>query len=920
MNGVSRPPSEPFLGRVSELTALVDAYRAAAQGSSRVVLVTGEAGIGKSRLVREFLRTTVGEEVLVATGAAYGEAESEPLGPIVRALRGLTGDVAEEMRPRLEHVIAMLASPDAAAGDGGAGTRSHLFDLVGSGLRELATLARLRVIVLEDLHWADSSTLEFLLQVARRLSGSPLLIVATSRWLDGPDTQLTALADTLRREFLAIRVDLRGLNEGEARSLVADMSSEPLASDTLASLLERCDGNPLFLIEAARSRGAGVHRVPPVIGELVRYHLAGLPTEVRDVAMATAVLGQQATIESVAALLQRPVDVVGPAAERLIHEQLATPEDRVLVFWHALIRDAVYEAIPLSRRSALHVAAADLVERRGGSPSVIAGHLEASGVEAESVRADRYSLLAAERALELRAYEAAIEWTERALERGGGGLERPVQLDLLLTRADAHRQMSAHVPALRDFERAAELANASGLAEREARAAIGYEQTFMATGRGRSSPDLSTMLLDRALEGLGPDADDADLAVRTLAACAQAHYFSGEAAVADALSARAVAVAAETGAKRAEPWALEARRLVLWGADALEERRSLTERIVGGARLAGDRERLADGLYWGVWVSLETGDLDRAVSQYEELRDIAAELGHLRRQAEATRIGGMLAVLRGRRPEASAYALEARQMAAAAGNVDAALYYVALIAIAEPDAGVRDRTVGEVLSDATAWHSSPTHQSMKAYLNSVIGRADEARKLVTGLAERGFTDEPRGPMWLAMLTLLGETASGLGEPRWAEQLFHLLQPYEGRFVVNSNAVCYGSIDRVLGLLAAQFDLEAAERHLRRAVADNASMGATLWEAESLRRLVELREASGRREASVAAAGTGHALTRRETEVLGLLAAGQSNQEIADELVLSVRTVERHVANIYTKIDAHGRAEAAAFALRHGVIT
>jgi DNA-binding CsgD family transcriptional regulator len=207
-------------------------------------------------------------------------------------------------------------------------------------------------------------------------------------------------------------------------------------------------------------------------------------------------------------------------------------------------------------------------------------------------------------------------------------------------------------------------------------------------------------------------------------------------------------------------------------------------------------------------------------------------------------------------------------------------------------------------------------------------------------------------MWLPMMYLLCDAVRRLDNATWARELYDLLLPYADRYTVNSNTVCYGSVELALGSVAATMREPVAEAHLRRAIERNGSIDAPVFVARARERLGALLVELGRRdeaidelqrageaysrfdlsvaaqrvadlmpeEASAEPVSSMGSLTAREVEVLRLLAGGASNKEIADRLYLSLRTVERHITNLYAKIEARGKADATAYALRHGLLS
>jgi DNA-binding NarL/FixJ family response regulator len=242
-----------------------------------------------------------------------------------------------------------------------------------------------------------------------------------------------------------------------------------------------------------------------------------------------------------------------------------------------------------------------------------------------------------------------------------------------------------------------------------------------------------------------------------------------------------------------------------------------------------------------------------------------------------------------------------------------------------------------------------------ALLYSELGRVQEARREFERLAQNDFTDVPRDGLWMTCMTYLADVCTFLGDTARAAILYQFLLPYAGHAVVIGDAIaCYGAASRYLGMLAATLaHWDEAERHFTDALAMNARMGARPWlahtqhayatmllarnrpgdqqkavalldEALATARELDMRAIEGRITGQIGqrvapASAAPDALSQREVEVLCLVAAGKSNRDIADTLCISLNTVATHVRNILTKTGSANRTEAAAYAMRHGLL-
>ena len=941
-----------LVGRSAELDLLESLWQDALGGKGRTALITGPAGIGKSRLVRE-MATRLPTDALVAFGLVYEGSGSQPFAPVHGMLTDLMRSSSEQATTALLNALESLSVGDDDVG------REKQFDAVVSALECTAKTSRPCLLVIEDAHWADESTLRLLTHVARQVRTLPVLLLITRRPEEtSAPAGLHMLAEAVRREYLGERVTLRPLTPKDARQLVL-ASGASLSNEAIDLLVERAEGNPFFLEELIRDAASsylGPGMVPEAVADLVIYRLAGRALRTRDVAEAVAVLNENSRFPHLAEVLRTSREEVDTAVDDLRSAGILQVDNPAQVwFRHALFRDAVYGSIPSSRRAELHLRAANLLEAEQGieaAAAAIAVHLEAEGSRESHRRAGELFATAAERSLRLLAYEDAASQFERALsllDENDATPERQIELELSL--AEARRlagDADAALNAFLDCFNKAEMLENSRL---EAEAALGYERAYLPTGRPRSSPDAhSATLLTRAIAAVG----NSQLSLRSklLSALSQARFFAGDAPSADSLSIESLALARQVGDSVAEAAALGARRLVSWGPDDPAGRLAISRSIINLALAAGERERELGGLYWEIGCLVEGGQIHDARRSLQRFGALAAELRSPLRLAEHTRMESMMAALRGELARARELTDEAYRLGVRAGYLDVEIHRVAALIDLLSETGEDAAIIETLVLDPLPWLQSPVRRSMLAYLSTRIGQMDRASKLVGGLATDEFASLPRDWMWLPLMYLLSEAVRRLGNAEWARMLYELLLPYGDQFVVNSNTVSYGSVEMALGNASATMRDPRAEAHYRRAAQRNRAIDAPLLAARAQERLGEVLLGGGRRheafeelaEASAAYHSLGleaaekrvstlmptdesetsrlstiDGLTAREIDVLRLLAGGAGNKEVADRLYLSLRTVERHITNIYAKIDARGKADATAYALRHKLL-
>jgi tetratricopeptide (TPR) repeat protein len=425
--------SRVLVGREHELQALQELLAAAVAGQGGLAFVGGEAGIGKSRLCRELRHVAVARDVRVLEGRCAGEEDAVPYGPFMDALRfrlarGEGPAATRVLGPVAAHLAALLpeltATPGPAPSPDAAEARP--FDAIFSALQRLADLGPV-LFILEDVHWADPTSRELLLYLARRLGELPMLLVATYR------TDELHLRHPLRRTIALLTAERRAralvlppLAEGDVARMIAAIAGSAPGTHLVHEVARRTEGNPFFveelikgLAEAGRLvPGGGTLALtrgdlPATVSETVLARLAPLGERVFDVLCTAAVIGrhfdfdllQQVTGLSEAELL--------PVVERLVAQHVLV-EHRVgrddrLGFRHALVQEVLYDHLLTRRRRVTHRAVATALEAlppaaQALAVDALAFHWTAAG---DAARARRYTVRAGDHAARLHAWQDA---------------------------------------------------------------------------------------------------------------------------------------------------------------------------------------------------------------------------------------------------------------------------------------------------------------------------------------------------------------------------------------------------------------------------------------------------------------------------------------------------------------------------------
>ncbi len=834
---------DPFVGRDALLTTLRAALDDAITGRGAVVLLCGEAGIGKTRAAEELAREAAERGVLVAA-ARCPEATAPAFWPWTQVLRALlAGDRDSVLAGELAVLVPEIQGEEASDPQ-----RFRLFDAV---TRQLLGAARRRPLLvwIDDLHWADAASLQLLTWAARELRGAALILVATVRV--GPDASPAlgaALAD-LARVDLATRIDLAGLGAAEvARYLEMTVGTAP--DDAVQALLTRTDGNPFFLRELVRlgaSEGTAADRlaawtdsVPSGAREVMRRRLDAVSPETRAVLALAAVIGREFSLPLLAEAASLPRVALLTALDEANTLRVLADVPGALArqrFTHTLVRDAIYEELPPGERAELHERVARALVQLApdrGEPlwAELAHHFHAAAMRGCAAEAVRYSVLAARHAHARSAYEEAAAQYERAIAArelladgeprdSNDAPERP--LDLLLALGDAHLRAGDIAQTQATFARAADLARSLGETKLFVRAALGFAGSALWGNR----PDASTRgLLEEAESLLGED--DPALRAQLMTGLTVIRAYSGPLEEEQERSAKAVALARASGSREAISGALHARHYVLQGVDHLDERADLAMEVLAIQRELGQtdpsfaiRESLASDC-------LMRGDREGFENAVDDAMRTARESHHPTflwfahgAAAGAALLGGRLAEAEREIAECASWGSRARNPGAIALGLGHAL---ALRRDQGRLAELRPLFAG--IETRFAWIGAfPRIASAVVYAE--LGDLDAARAVFEPLAERSFRDLPRRADWLFAVCEAAFVCAALGDAERAAELDAALQPYDALHAVFPGVLLYaGPVARFRALLArTRDDRESAIAGFERALAACAEIGA-----------------------------------------------------------------------------------------------
>jgi DNA-binding SARP family transcriptional activator len=426
------PAPPPLVGRAVELRQAIAALDEA-QAGTRVVLVEGEPGIGKTRLVEELAAEAAGRGVAVHWGRAFEGGATPAFWPWLPVLR--TFARRPGVGPAAPALWSLIEGADAAEGAGPpdtGGGRYRLFD-AAAGLVASVAASQPLMVVLDDLQWADLPSLELLRFAAAQLGDAPVLVVGTVRELEvGRNDAVVETLAALSRAHTTRRLSLRGLSHLDTAQLVESAAGRAVEPEVVAAIQERAEGNPFFatelarLVVAERDRDAALGAVsaggdvPSGVRDVVRRRIALLPPPSVQLLQVAAAMGRDVELDLLAAATDRDIDAVLDDVEpAVVHRLLGPVPDRPATFRfsHALVREVVADDVSALRRARIHLRVADALEATGRElddvAEILAEHLWA----AVPIGVGRRAAVALERAAEVAVRRYAFESAEGILER-----------------------------------------------------------------------------------------------------------------------------------------------------------------------------------------------------------------------------------------------------------------------------------------------------------------------------------------------------------------------------------------------------------------------------------------------------------------------------------------------------------------------
>jgi DNA-binding SARP family transcriptional activator len=842
---------EPIVGRRTQLTALDDALADALGGRSALVLISGEPGIGKTRLATELRRRADVLGIPTLWGRCH-ETDAAPAfwpwHPILRDAAADAPGTDAALLPATSHL------PPAATGRATdfdpASAPLRVYEAVTRHLADYASAHRAIAVVLDDVHWADPSSLHLLAFAAEALAHRPVLLVATLR--DNhprPDTALEACLANLAR-LHPMRLRLAGLDRVETHDLLRQSTGSDIDESIAGMIHRRADGNPFYARELARllaghaGRDLAALEIPDGVRDVVRRRVGMLAETAQNLLRLAAVAGREFSVDLLEAVSNTRVDDLIDACDQAGgHGLLDETEPGRYRFTHALVRETLYDDLSSARRGRLHgdigSALEDRLANRPDLLGSVAYHL-ALGVPMRPALAPAAARqgIAASRQADLRyAYDDACALWQRTADALKDRLagDPHTRFELLHGLGVARHRVGNFTGAQEALSEAIAIGRELGDIELVATAAVACGGPGLWNWRDYAQVDHEVI---RALDECRIALPDGPLRCRTTANLSVELVYTWNTERADILSADAVEQARRTGDPETLAYALSCRFLAIWRPGTARERLATAEELTTAAEAVGSPDLELVARFLRACVLLELGRVDDADSEIAHCDAIATRL---RRSSTAVQLSWwhcMRLLMQGRADDVMKAIPEAARRHRTTTVAGAAECEGTALAEAATATGRLDEALPRLL-ELAANSNQPVFHAVVARAAMAAGRLDMAAELLPAASAPGAPDNWHS---LALDCLRTEVLAALGRTDELRRAVTRLRPHADGIALYGSIDNLGSVHYFLGVAAAACgDTKTAITELRQAVTTNESCRAQSWLTRSQDHLAALLE-------------------------------------------------------------------------------
>jgi eukaryotic-like serine/threonine-protein kinase len=906
--------SGSLVGREEEMADMREAVTDALAGRGNLMFIVGEPGIGKTRAAEELVTFAGMRGARALWGRCHEDERAPAFWPWIEAIREFVRDADPvglrwQLGPRAPDVARLVPElaerlgeePEPLASISEA-DRFRLFDSVTGFLAD-ASRSRPLVIVLDDLHWADASSLELLRFASRQLAGTGLLLVGTYRDVElGRHHPLSRALSELTAARNARRIPLRGLDDAGVAAMIESTTGSAPPPALARSIWEQTEGNPFFVGEVVRllasegrldGAGAGLPAViPEGVRDVVGQRLDRLTPEANEVLKVAAVAGREFETAVVVAASERdPAEVEAAlvsARENLLVSHGATGGAGWLCFAHAIVRETLYAELSTAQRVQLHKRVGEAIEAIEGDRDRLLDDLARHFIEAapagELDKAVDYARRAAARASSQLAHEDAASLYAQALELiDGSSTDDRVRLEIAYELGRARWLAGRFEEARAAYEQAAGLARELGDADRLAAAALGIS---LVAAAGRVDEPLLGLLRE-ALEAIDDPDGATGIQLRSAIAGRTVWRDPDEAR---RLAADTLESARRLGDDHALAVALFAQQFLLAATpESPRDRIANADELIQVARRSGDPDFEVRAHAYRGHAQLELGDVAAADAAFADYTRLARELRQPTHLWHIPMFGAMRATMEGRFEDAERLSDEARRDGERAQEPLSGQLHALQIAVIRRHQGRLEEALPAVREMARRFPAIRAWQMTLASFLAELGGTDEARAEFDALAANDFEDVARDMQWVPAMTRLADCCAWLGDAERAAILHDRLAPFAGLNVIVGRLGSYqGPVDLYLGRLSMTVGrVDQALEHFERAASLARRVGDRPF-------LIEARFGVGK---ALAARGRGGDAERAAEELGGCLDAA--------EAIGMRRMVERALA---ARLEAQGLAD------------